>query len=59
MDGTLDQKPDGISHVIVSGEVVVENNRLTGATPGRLIRRTWTIPGNTQAVLSLVKKLAV
>ena len=56
VDGTLDQKPDGISHVIVSGEVVVENNTLTGATPGRLIRRTWTIPGNTRAVMSLFKE---
>ena len=53
VDGTLNQKPDGISHVIVSGEVVVENNQLTGATPGRLIRRTWTIPGDTARVLSL------
>ena len=56
VDGTLDQKPDGISHVIVSGEVVVENNRLTGATPGRLVRRTWTIPGNTKAVMSLFEE---
>lgn len=53
VDGTINQKPDGISHVIVNGEVVVENNQLTGATPGRLIRRTWTIPGNTGDILSL------
>lgn len=53
VDGTINQKPAGISHVIVGGEVVVENNQLTGATPGKLVRRTWTIPGNTQAILSL------
>lgn len=36
--------PDGISYVIVNGEVVVENKELTGAKPGRVIRRTWQIP---------------
>jgi N-acyl-D-amino-acid deacylase len=46
-------KPEGISHVIVNGQVVVENNRLTGAAPGRLVRRTWDIPGDTKAVISL------
>lgn len=56
VDGTINQKPDGISHVIVSGEVVVENNHLTGTTPGRLIRRTWTIPGNTSDVVSLFQE---
>ncbi|MBW7866050.1 MAG: amidohydrolase family protein [Candidatus Hydrogenedentes bacterium] len=55
-EGTMNQKPDGISHVIVGGEVVVENNQLTGATPGRLVRRTWTIPGDTSAIMSLFEK---
>lgn len=36
--------PDGISYVIVNGEVVVQNKELTGAKPGRVIRRTWRIP---------------
>ncbi len=36
--------PDGITYVIVNGEVVVENKELTGAKPGRVIRRTWQIP---------------
>jgi N-acyl-D-aspartate/D-glutamate deacylase len=49
-------KPDGIGYVIVNGEVVVENNRLTGKTPGHLIRRTWKIPGDTAAVLSLYQR---
>jgi N-acyl-D-amino-acid deacylase len=53
LGGTENLKPDGISHVIVGGQVVVENNRLTGATPGRLIRRTWTIPGDTAALINL------
>ena len=53
VDGTMHRKPDGISHVIVSGEVVVENNELTGAAPGRLVRRTWRIPGNTADILAL------
>lgn len=46
-------KPEGISHVIVNGQVVVENNELTGNTPGRLIRRDWEIPGDTTELLSL------
>jgi N-acyl-D-amino-acid deacylase len=53
LQGTENLKPDGISHVIVNGELVVENNKLTGAAPGRLIRRTWKIPGDTAALLSL------
>ena len=31
--------PDGIEHVIVNGEFVVEGGRHTGATPGRALRR--------------------
>ena len=53
VDDSMGRKPDGISHVIVSGQVVVENNRLTGAKPGKLVRRTWSVPGNTAAVVSL------
>ena len=49
-------KPDGISYVIVNGQVVVENNKLTGATPGRLIRRTWGIRGDTRAMISLYEQ---
>lgn len=32
------QFPDGIEHVIVNGELVVDGNRHTGATPGRALR---------------------
>jgi N-acyl-D-amino-acid deacylase len=31
--------PVGISHVVVNGEVVVDDGRHTGATPGRALRR--------------------
>jgi len=31
--------PDGIEHVIVDGELVVDRGRHTGATPGRALRR--------------------
>jgi len=50
---TAHLKPEGISKVIVMGEVVVENNQLTGARPGRLVRRTWQIPGDTADLISL------
>jgi N-acyl-D-amino-acid deacylase len=33
------QFPDGIEHVIVNGELVVDGGRHTGATPGRSLRR--------------------
>jgi len=37
------QSPSGIQHVIVNGQLVLEDGRLTGARPGRAIRRaTWT-----------------
>ena len=39
--------PAGISYVIVNGQVAVENGELTGAKNGRVIRRTWTVPGTT------------
>ncbi len=56
-DGMLELKPLGFSKVIVNGQVVVDNGELTGKTPGRLIRRTWKIPGNTKDVISLYNKL--
>jgi N-acyl-D-amino-acid deacylase len=31
--------PDGIEHVLVDGQLVVENGRHTDATPGRALRR--------------------
>ncbi len=33
------QFPDGIEHVIVNGQLVVDGNRHTGALPGRSLRR--------------------
>jgi len=51
--GSLDLAPEGIHYVIVNGRIVVEEGELTGNTPGRLIRRTWTIPGDTEEILSL------
>jgi N-acyl-D-amino-acid deacylase len=33
------QFPDGIEHVIVNGDIVVDGGRHTGATPGRSLRR--------------------
>jgi N-acyl-D-aspartate/D-glutamate deacylase len=37
--------PDGIDYVIVNGVVTVEGTELTGERPGRIIRRTWAVPG--------------
>ena len=54
--GSLDLPPEGIHYVIVNGRVVVEKGELTGNTPGRLIRRTWTIPGDTEEVLSVYEE---
>lgn len=34
-----------IPHVIINGVIVVENSKLTGARPGQVIKRTWTVPG--------------
>jgi hypothetical protein len=51
--GKLNLPPEGIHYVIVNGQVVVENGELTGTTPGRLVRRTWTIPGDSGEVISL------
>ena len=33
------QQPDGIDHVLVNGEVVVQGGKQTSARPGRVIRR--------------------
>ncbi|MFO8055862.1 MAG: amidohydrolase family protein [bacterium] len=49
-------KPKGISYVIVNGEVVTDHGEPTGNTPGRVIRRTWEIPGNTRKVLDLYEE---
>ncbi len=56
-DGKLDLKPEGLNKVIVNGQVVVDNGQLTGKTPGRLIRRTWIVPGKTKKVIALYDKL--
>ncbi len=54
--GQLDLPPVGIEYVIVNGQIVVENGSLTGNTPGKVVRRTWQIPGNTKQVISLYYK---
>ncbi len=54
--GKLDLTPEGIRYVIVNGQVVVEEGELTGNTPGRLIRRTWAVPGDTRDVISLYEE---
>jgi len=51
--GMLDLPPDGIAYVLVAGQVVVDHGQLTGRTPGRVVRRTWQVPGDTGAVLDL------
>lgn len=33
------QYPEGIEHVIVNGELVVNEGKLTGARPGRVLKR--------------------
>ena len=55
-DGMLDLKPTGFSKVIVGGQVVVDGGKLTGKTPGKLIRRTWAISGDTKKVIELYNK---
>ena len=37
--GNAAQPPIGISHVIVNGEIVLDNGRMTSARPGRALRR--------------------
>jgi len=39
--------PDGIPHVLVNGVLVVRGGELTGARPGRVIRRTHPVPATT------------
>jgi hypothetical protein len=51
--GQLDLPPLGIEYVIVNGQIVVEHGALTGNTPGKVVRRTWQIPGNTRLVIAL------
>ncbi|MFA5063868.1 MAG: amidohydrolase family protein [Dehalococcoidia bacterium] len=35
----------GIPYVIVNGVLAVDNSKLTGARAGKVIKRTWTVPG--------------
>lgn len=55
-EGHLDLPPLGIEYVIVNGQIVVEHGALTGNTPGKVVRRTWQIPGNTRQVIALYHK---
>jgi len=41
--------PAGIHYVVVNGKVAVENGGLTGEKSGRVLRRTWTVPGTVPA----------
>jgi len=36
----------GIPYVIVNGVLAVDNSKLTGAKAGKVIKRTWTVPGD-------------
>jgi N-acyl-D-amino-acid deacylase len=41
--------PEGLHHVIVNGQMTVEEGKLvSGIRAGKVIRRTWTIPGQTE-----------
>ena len=42
--GNAAQPPIGISHVIVNGEIVLDNGRMTSARPGRALRRGGSPP---------------
>jgi N-acyl-D-aspartate/D-glutamate deacylase len=53
---SLNLPPVGFSKVIVNGTVVVDNGELTGEAPGKLIRRTWKIEGNTKNVVEMYNK---
>jgi N-acyl-D-aspartate/D-glutamate deacylase len=37
--------PRGLPHVIVNGVLVVRDGEITTQKPGRVIRRTWPVPG--------------
>jgi N-acyl-D-aspartate/D-glutamate deacylase len=39
---------EGVAHVLVNGEFVIRNGELTGATPGRWLRRDSSKKGGTQ-----------
>lgn len=39
------QASEGIPYVIVNGVLVVDKGQLTGARAGKVIRRTWKVPG--------------
>ncbi len=41
----IGQPSTGIPYVIVNGVLAVDNNELTGATAGKIIKRTWKVPG--------------
>jgi len=55
--GKLYLPPAGIDFVIVNGQVVLDHGVFTGKIPGKVIRRTWEIPGNSREVLSVYDKL--
>ena len=42
----IGQASIGIPYVIVNGVLAVDNNEITGAKAGKLIKRTWKIPGD-------------
>jgi len=41
-----DKSPAGIPHVIVNGVFVIYNGKYTGERPGKVIRRSWKVPGD-------------
>jgi N-acyl-D-amino-acid deacylase len=40
------QASAGIPYVIVNGVLAVDNGKLSGAKAGKVIKRTWTVPGD-------------
>jgi N-acyl-D-amino-acid deacylase len=42
----VNQPSTGIPYVIVNGVLAVDNNQVTGATAGKIIKRTWKVPGD-------------
>ena len=54
--GKLHLPPVGIEYVIVNGQIVLDHGAFTGNTPGKVIRRTWQIPGNSRKLMSLYNK---
>jgi len=45
--------PAGIPYVIVNGVLVKDDGELTENKPGKVIRRDWTVPGDTQEVITM------